>query len=482
VPVDNLYYQPNGTVRAASHLSLDLQFATDKTLTARVGPTPTFTRGSGATYIGSDGLIHGVDTSTTSNTISAASKTFVLDATAGQDQFWRTGDAVEASNGSNIMAGTVTSYDPATQSLVCNMTTASGTGTFTSWRIGYRGPRFDHDPVTLACRGLLIEEGRTNLFSSTNLNDWLTVRVTKTAITGIGLTNQATTLTIFDTGSTYIYRGATLTTGVAYAISVRVKAGTAPSCSFGVFEDVKFSRNFNLSTNQWAASGGSAEFTNYTVTPNIDGWFLVSAIYTPTGATGLKSIGFIISGTLTETASFDTPQIEAGAFPTSYIPTTTGTLARSADVCSVTTAGWSNAGNDTMVAEYFVRNFLSGSIVLEGGPLVSWMSVSFTGVNQQRNIYRHGGTSNRVDANSDANSVSLTSINKIALTSGEQIALNGSLSQTLFGDPTQSDISTILNIGRRSDFGGANYLNGHIASIRYYRKRLPDAKLQALTV
>jgi hypothetical protein len=38
-------------------LSLDLQFAADKTLTARRGPTPDFTRGSTATFVGSDGLI-----------------------------------------------------------------------------------------------------------------------------------------------------------------------------------------------------------------------------------------------------------------------------------------------------------------------------------------------------------------------------------------------------------------------------------------
>jgi hypothetical protein len=174
-------------------------------------------------------------------------------------------------------------------------------------------------------------------------------------------------------------------------------------------------------------------------------------------------------------------QVEAGSFPTSYIPTTTGSVVRSADVCSITTAGWSNAGNDTMVAEYFVRNFLSGSIVLEGSPAVSWMSISFLAVNQQRNIYRHGGTSNRVDAVSGTDSVSLTSINKIALTSGEQIALNGSLSQTLFGDPSQADISTSLSIGSRGN-GASVFLNGHIAAIRYYKKRLPNAKLQALTV
>jgi len=36
----------------ADGLSLNLQFATDKTLTARKGPTPVFTRASSATYYG----------------------------------------------------------------------------------------------------------------------------------------------------------------------------------------------------------------------------------------------------------------------------------------------------------------------------------------------------------------------------------------------------------------------------------------------
>jgi len=72
----------------ADKLALNLQFATDKTLTARKGPTPVFTRASTATFVGSNGLIQ-----------SAAINT----------------------------------------------------------------ARFDHDPITLACKGLLIEESRTNL-------------------------------------------------------------------------------------------------------------------------------------------------------------------------------------------------------------------------------------------------------------------------------------------------------------------------------
>jgi hypothetical protein len=110
----------------ADKLSLNIQFATDKSLTARKGPTPTFTRASTATFVGSDGLIQ-------SAAINAA--------------------------------------------------------------------RFDHDPVTLACKGLLIEESRTNLVFP---SDTLTTQ-TRT------VTAVAHTLSFYGTG-TVVLSGAHIAT------------------------------------------------------------------------------------------------------------------------------------------------------------------------------------------------------------------------------------------------------------------------------
>jgi hypothetical protein len=416
-------------------LALDLQFAADKTLTARKGPTPTFTRASAATFVGSDGLIQ-----------SAAINT----------------------------------------------------------------PRFDHDPVTLACKGLLIEEQRTNFVnrSESIANPYWNAFATATAVDNIttspiGLSNSASRMTAISGISNQRQRVAllTLTSGSsARTASVFLKADNN---GFG-FLSLAFNKSgvgtvrssqvrLNLSNGSAVQTGTITGFS-YIVTPYTNGWYRVAISATSAASLTVEDQVVIIFGlsfdasgasgtfTGTETVYVWGAQLEEGLFPTSYIPTTTATVPRSADVCSITTAGWSNAGNDTMIAEYFVRNTPPpNTVILEGSPAISWMSVSFLGVNRQRNIYRHGGTSTRFDGLTIDNSVSLTSINKTALTSGEQLALNGSLNQLVSVDVPQADISTSLSIGSRGN-GASLFLNGHISSISYYKKRLPNAKLQSLTL
>jgi hypothetical protein len=258
-----------------------------------------------------------------------------------------------------------------------------------------------------------------------------------------------------------------------------VKAGTVASCGFGDLVDAKYSRIFNLSTNQWAASGGAAEFTNYTVTPNIDGWFLVSAIYTPTGATGGKNIAFFIFGTAVgQTASFDTPQIEAGSFPTSYIPTTTGTLARGTDVCNITGGNFNNFYNQSE------GTFLSSTQLFSIG---NDYSASYWNVFNPPNYMRvsvYNQTSTQESSYLQNNDGTLHSIvaseqSRISRTAGAyklnnaRIVKNGTLGVL---DTTFTPYSNLISLTIMSQASGT------INSLRYYRKRLPDAKLQALTV
>jgi hypothetical protein len=342
---------------------------------------------------------------------------------------------------------------------------------------------------------LLIEEGRTNLLARSEEFDatyWTKIRSSvptpNTAISPSGATDADKLVEDTSSNTHLVYRlvNVGVTTPISFSVFAKASERSWIQLECGDNFTAGSTAYFNLSNGTIGTVGAGATASIQSMG---NGWYRCVVVATPTATT---SNGFYVNiATANGTRSYAGDgtsgvflwgaQLEVGSFPTSYIPTTTGTLARSADVCSITTAGWSNAGNDTMVVEYFVER-TTNAILVEGGPSISWMTIGVATTNRQRNLYRHGGSSTRVDAQTADNSVSFVSINKTALTSGEQIALNGSLSQTLLGDPPQSDISTILSIGRRSDFGGAAYLNGHIAAIRYYKKRLPNAKIQALTV
>jgi len=399
-------------------LSLDLAFAADKTLTARKGPTPTFTRASTATFVGSDGLI---------------------------------------------------------QSAAIN------------------APRFDHDPVTLACKGLLIEESRTNLALRSEEFDnssWGSGSVTRTANqidSPSGSTSADLITSITGNFGGKLSQNFTFL-ATTYTASVFVKKGNWRYVGIQL-ADVSSSAvipSFDFDTETVSQNGTS--FSTLSVQKLANGWYRLSLTQAATAIFSTFAIWLTASnGNVTgpigagNTLYVWGAQLETGSFPTSYIPTTTTALTRSADVCSVTTAGWANAGDDTMLASYFVRQHVVGAIIVEGGPLISWLSLAIGSISgSNRAIYRHGGTATRFDASTTA-TYSLASMNKLALTSGEQLCLNGSLGQVVTGDPSQSDISTILSIGRRSDFLGQAYINGHIARIQYFRKRLPNAKLQSLT-
>jgi hypothetical protein len=485
-------------------LSLDLPFAATKSLTARVGPTPTFTRGSGATYIGSDGLIHGVDTSTTSNTIGTGSRTFTLAATAGQDQLWRVGDAVEASNGSNFMVGTVTSYDAATQSLVCNMTSIGGSGTFTSWRIGYRGPRFDHTTAG-DCRGLLIEESRTNLLQRSE--DFGNATWTKanssisgtlyTAPTGASTANELVEDSL-NAAHTCVQNAATATIGTTYTFSVFVKRKPssnqflligATNLVVASFISVNLT---NGGTSTGIGSPGSPINVSSTAYP--DGWYRVQFSVVATSAASITlDIRLSRDGTWANRSYLGDgvqssllwgAQVEAGSFPTSYIPTTTGTLARSADVCNITGDDFSgfynqSEGTLTVKVEEFRRGTSYNTVVeifnglsYSGNRLGVVFGGLRSGVTSPVEISLFSGGPAQYQTATTSTSSGYTAAIAYA-TDNVRGSLNGNL---LAADTPPSNVNIGANTIR---FGSIGI---HIAAVRFYKKRLPNAKLQALTV
>lgn len=100
-------------------------------------------------------------------------------------------------------------------------------------------PRYDFDPVTLVCRGQLIEDARTNLFLNSLIDG------TNLSTQSVTLAATAYTMTFYGTGSVAISGGHSATvdgTGAFPSRRTYTFTPTAGSSTFTVTGDVKFAQ------------------------------------------------------------------------------------------------------------------------------------------------------------------------------------------------------------------------------------------------
>jgi len=369
----------------------------------------------------------------------------------------------------------------------------------------FYGPRFDHDPATGDCKGLLIEEPRTNLLSRSEEFDssaWdasggrnLIVTANDTASPS-GVTD-ADKLTVGVGVAVYqvIQSLAAVTSGVAYTVSLYVKPDqvTKVRLWMGTLATLPIDTYFDLagSGSVISAYAGSAA----SITQVANGWYRIQVTATA-GASASTSLRFgpsagsgaTVIGNGVDSFFAWGAQLEAGAFPTSYIPTTSGTLQRSADVCSIIGTDFSSFYNQS-----------EGSMFADATPqTVDQLSV-VVGVNtatfqNSHLLYKINATAlaagKRWVANTNvagpAQSSLIPTPTDIAVSRGilsyayklndMAFAANGTLIGT--DNAGTMPFPTAMRIGGRDD---GLQLNGHIARIQYFRKRLPNAKLQTLT-
>ena len=492
-------------------LSLDLPFAATKSLAARVGPTPVFTRSSGdnggTTYFGplvdfelvDFGEVTAFSTTGISNGRASWFKSYEgIDITISYSGTrWR---VVFVNNGDEVtyLAAPGSEWRPDQADWSSQEFTITTSSTFGIVKAANNEPRFDHTSAGV-CLGLLIEESRTNLLvRSEEFNNAAWIKV-NASVTANGATSPSGTLTA-DTlvrsgtsiallASADLVAGAVSLTSSLYAkagtqnfLVVQVNINNSTSASFITFDLT----NGTVGTRQDVIN--SIAFT--TVATNVgNGWYRCSVTFTggSTNSTvlfGAASNANNRNGTNGGTIFIWGAQLEAGSFPTSYIPTTTGTLARSADVCTITGGNFNNFYNQsegTVVAvvsefrrgvayvpivRFAISSDVSGNrfqIGTNGAKTGDSSPIEFIGVKAGVIQYQSFATSP-------------TPVSRAALaykTDDIRGALNGTLSAA---DSPPSEIlagANLMAIGA---------LGLHIESIRYYKKRLPNAKLQALTV
>jgi hypothetical protein len=174
-------------------------------------------------------------------------------------------------------------------------------------------------------------------------------------------------------------------------------------------------------------------------------------------------------------------QLEAGAFPTSYIPTTSATVTRVADNASMVGSNfssWYNQNEGTIYSQWMLGGDNTSANVYNINDT--------TATNYIRNRYGSAGTAND-------NAVTVSSVVQQTLTATNQVALYAMYKNAMAykqNDFARSANGTLItgstgNIPfvSQMNIGGivGDYLNGHIQSIKYYPTRLPNADLQRLT-
>ena len=494
-------------------LSLDLQFATDKTLTARRGPTPAFTRGNSATYYGPNRIV--VNDSATpiiQNTSVVNGRSYWESANGAPGEYdylilyngtewtlriryWSTGEDYEESTYS-AAAGNEFRPDLADWSdSGATVTTGNTFGILTAIA---NEPRFDHDPVTLACRGLLIEETRINSLTESNtFNLWglsgATV-ATSSILTPDGTTTAFKIVENSATATHSITRAFSVTSGTTYTVSTWLKAaenGFALVGLTGSGVPLTFI-SVNLSTGAVTTGIGSPVGASSITYPN--GWYRVSFSITAT-STASPSIDIRLSrdglwanrsylGNGVNGMYCYGAQVENGSFVTSYIPTSSTALIRSADVCSITGADFTsmyNSSEGTVVSDGLVASLAGNNRGMWGinnntsaHGFLTYYDAATPGISSQSR-----NTTATTLAPNFLNSANTLFKRALAYRAGQgSICTNGS-SVTTTSVTISTQTMLTLQIGNM--LAGSFHFSGHISRIQYFKKRLPDAKLQSLT-
>ena len=357
-------------------------------------------------------------------------------------------------------------------------------------------PRFDHDPATGESLGLLLEEARTNLVlnSVTGEIQSATDMTGPTSVYGPGGADTAFQyLSVGGTvGSRIQFKSVVTANSTQYTATIYVKGVNYNTVTFG-FGAQGFSgnsrRKFFLDTLTTEGIGGAAAVISIEDAGN--GWrrlrITTTATTSATGVTAYIDLG----GTGNETHTTDQGfqfygfQIEAGTFPTSYIPTSGSAVTRSADIVTIegtNFSSWYNQSEGTLFVEAksyphpvtgkallplaFSDNTFNNRITL----------ASSTGNDQFNFDVTAGGVAARaILGNFTSSGIKAAGGYK---STGSAGSLDGAAVVTT-NTPNIPSVISRLDFGRSHNDG--SFINVHIKRFTYFPTRKADQELVNLT-
>ncbi len=371
-------------------------------------------------------------------------------------------------------------------------------------------PRFDYSSTSVGtCLGLLIEESRSNLVTSSgdlsNATYWITQRATAVGSSGTAPdgTNSATLVTEDSTAANdhlFGRQNFTASANATITISVYLKNNTRRYAILSLLGAI---------TSEWVVAVVDLQAGVVTTTSNgasgtylsssiklfrADGWYrctLTGSVISANPQTRIQmsdtgtpaSYGtygrYLYNGDGTSSLYAWGAQAEVGAFATSYIPTTTTSLTRNADVVSMTGtnfSSWYSAGVGTLVARGFGQVTANAFTSLNDGTTANELIIG--GVSSKGTAYALASSTTQIfsqPANVTANTpysvaVAFASNNAITAVNATLGALDTTVTVPAYDR---------MQIGYYR--GGNTYLNGCVSRISYYPQRLLAAETQAIS-
>jgi hypothetical protein len=334
--------------------------------------------------------------------------------------------------------------------------------------MGNDAPRFDYDPVSGACRGLLIEGTATNMVDRSQdftSGVWTTTNMTVVSNTGVDDPSGGTSAgTLQATAGNAVFQNTeSVVVDATYTVSVWMRRRTG------------------------TGTVGIRAIENTISVVTIDStWKRYSATAVATTTTGRCGVQVGTSGDEIDIWGF---QMETGSVATSYIPTVSSNVVRAADAVSITGAGFSSwwnplEGTFVLEAEMYPVNsaFFRYPISVNGSSNTTTDLIAFNNP-ANGNAVRFAVNQGGVGQAAISQNVTLNAVFKAAggyKANACAVAFNGAAA----AEDTSVILPTGLNrlyFNSNADTGAPGAASMEIRRLTYYNTRLPNNQLQALS-
>ena len=366
-------------------------------------------------------------------------------------------------------------------------------------------PRWDYDPATLALRGLLIEEARTNTqpySADLTVVGWLKTDVTATVAAGIAPDGTNTMQRLAETATNalhYLWSLSAVPASVSLTQSVFLKMQQVRYVQMfldsggAVGAYATFDLQAGTITGPLTAYGG-ATLGTATIVPVGNGVYRC-AITTTIGASTSARFGLILATVPSGGFAGDShpgntangllvwgAQVEAGAFASSYIPTTSAVVTRAVEVCQIPTGSWFGPSALSVLYE-IIPKYPSGKPI--GGICDNDFNNAFfldfgDGTNFVASRAGPGGATASLGAPNTANMIT-----KVATTYTPTLATicgNGGVVASSAGLASLPlTTATRITLGNYPWDPTAAALNGWLRRFGYWSRVLTNAELQTVT-